>query len=95
MTVNVEILAVEATLLEYNEIAVQEVIACTCDRCQRRMLPYDDEWFEKLSIVYRGSRDSIFGFGKSIAIDLCQQCVKETLDAWLRIGPSPSGFECE
>lgn len=73
-------------MLEYQEKTVQEVAACTCDRCQRRMTPEDDvDWYEKLSIAYRGGFGSVFGDGTEISIDLCQRCVKETLGSWLRL----------
>ena len=64
-----------------------EVAACTCDRCQRRMTPDDPDlgFQEKLSIAYRSGFGSIFGDGCDISIDLCQQCVKETIGTWLRI----------
>lgn len=64
---------------------MQEVAACTRDRCQRRMTPDDYKLHEKLSIAYRGGYGSIFGDNCDVSIDLCQQCVKETLGAWLRI----------
>lgn len=75
-------------MLEYQDKVVQDVAACTCDRCQRRMTPGDDdlwEWGEKLSVSFHGGYGSIFGDGNKVEIDLCQQCVKETLGAWLRI----------
>lgn len=79
-------------MLEYQDKTVQEVAACTCDRCQRRMTPDDDfNWHEKLSIAYRGGFGSIFGDGCDISVDLCQQCVKETLGTWLRISPGDDG----
>ncbi|WP_176059971.1 hypothetical protein [Paraburkholderia sp. BCC1876] len=74
-------------MLEYQDRTVQEVAACTCDRCQRHMTPDDPDWHEKLSIAYRRGFESIFGDGCEIGIDLCQECVKETLGAWLRITP--------
>lgn len=77
-------------MLEYQDKVVQDVAACTCDRCQRRMTPDDPEWQENLSVSFRGGFDSIFGDGCTVEIDLCQQCVKETLGAWLRISqPEP------
>jgi len=72
-------------MLEFQDRAVQKVAACICDRCRRRMTPDEYDWHEKLSIAYRGGFGSIFGDGRDICIDLCQQCVKETLGAWLRI----------
>jgi hypothetical protein len=75
-------------MLEYQDKVVQDVAACTCDRCQRRLTPDDYEWWEKLSVSFHGGYGSIFGDGCKVEIDLCQQCVKETLGAWLRISPS-------
>ncbi|WP_321871964.1 hypothetical protein [Paraburkholderia tropica] len=81
-------------MLEYQDKVVQDVAACTCDRCQRRMTPDDlFEWQEKLSVSFHGGYGSVFGDGHKVEIDLCQQCVKETLGAWLRI--SQSGFEAK
>jgi len=37
-------------MLEYQDKVVQDVAACTCDRCQRRMTPDDYEWQEELSV---------------------------------------------
>ena len=74
-------------MLEYRDRTVQEVAACICDRCRRRMTPDDPdlEWFERVSIAYRGGFGSIFGDGCEIAIDLCQHCVQDTLGDWLRV----------
>jgi len=74
-------------MLECQDKVIQDVAACTCDRCLRRMTPDDPGWHERLSVAFRGGFDSIFGDGCEIEIDLCQQCVKETLGAWLRISP--------
>jgi len=78
-------------MLEYQTKTIQEAVAATCDRCQRRLgITHDDafEWYEKLSIAYQGGYGSIFGDGAEVRIDLCQHCVKETLGAWLRITPT-------
>ena len=50
-------------MLEYQDKVIQEVVACTCDRCQRRMTADDGEfeWQERLSIAFRGGYGSIFG----------------------------------
>jgi len=72
-------------MLEYQDKTVQEVAACTCDRCQRRMTRDDLDWHEKLSVAFRGGYGSIFGDGRMVSIDLCQQCIKEALGPWLRI----------
>jgi len=78
-------------MLEYQDKVVQTVSACTCDRCQRRMTPDDYEWHEKLSVSFQGGYGSIFGDGYKVEVDLCQQCVKETLGAWLKITrPGPA-----
>jgi hypothetical protein len=79
-------------MLEYRKKVVQDVATCICDRCQRCMTPDnpDSGFPEKLSIAYRGGFGSIFGDGCDISIDLCPQCVKETLGAWLRISEPES-----
>ncbi|NYH17847.1 hypothetical protein GGD41_005075 [Paraburkholderia bryophila] len=74
-------------MLEYEKRTVQAVAACTCDRCGRRMMPDDAEWHERMSVAWQGGFDSIFGDGSTVSIDLCPQCVKESLGAWLRITP--------
>ncbi|SDQ22955.1 hypothetical protein SAMN05443245_0475 [Paraburkholderia fungorum] len=76
-------------MLEYQDRVIQEVAACTCDRCQKRMMPddYDSGWHERVSLSFRGGFGSIFGDGNEVSVDLCQQCVKDTLGAWLRITP--------
>ncbi|MGF6963941.1 hypothetical protein OKW43_000946 [Paraburkholderia sp. WC7.3g] len=80
---------------EYRDRTVQEVAACTCDRCGRRMTPVDDqwEWYEKMSLDWRGGFGSIFGDGAHVSLDLCQQCVRDTLGRWLRVDPpsAPDG----
>jgi hypothetical protein len=80
-------------MLEYREKTVVEVAACICDRCQRRMSPDDPDFGfqEKLSLAYRGGFGSIFGDGCMVSIDLCQQCVRDTLGEWLCITP-PDGL---
>ena len=78
-------------MFEYQDKVVQDVAACTCDRCQRRMMTDDFEWQEKCSVSFHGGYGSIFGDGNKVEIDLCPQCVKETLGAWLRISQSEWG----
>ncbi len=48
---------------------------------------YDAGWHERVSLSFRGGFGSIFGDGNEVSVDLCQQCVKDTLGAWLRITP--------
>ncbi|WP_250532726.1 hypothetical protein [Caballeronia sp. AZ10_KS36] len=76
-------------MLEYQDKVVHEVAACTCDRCQKRMTrdDYDSGWHEHVSLSFRGGFGSIFGDGNEVSVDLCQQCLKDTLGAWLRITP--------
>jgi hypothetical protein len=76
-------------MLEYQNSTVQEVAVCTCDRCQKRMTPddHDSGWYERVSLSFRGGFDSIFGDGNEVSVDLCPQCVRDTLGAWLRITP--------
>jgi hypothetical protein len=78
---------------EYRPRTVQELAACTCDRCQRRLTPNEPgEWQERLSIDQSCGFDSVFGDGNTIGLDLCQHCVREVLGQWLRI-TSPSEWE--
>jgi hypothetical protein len=73
-------------MLEYRDRTVQEVAACTCDRCGRRMTPDDDQWkwYEKVSLDRSGGFGSVFGDGARVSLVLCQQCVRETLVASCR-----------
>lgn len=64
---------------------VQELAACTCDRCKRRLTPDDGEWQERLSFDHDCGFDSIFGDCSTVSLDLCQHCVQEVLGQWLRI----------
>ncbi|MGF6658188.1 hypothetical protein OKW34_008778 [Paraburkholderia youngii] len=72
---------------EYREKVVQEVAACTCDRCGRRMSPDDSdgEWHERVSLAWRGGFHSVFGDCTDLCIDLCQHCVNATLGEWIRV----------
>jgi hypothetical protein len=79
---------------EYQNKLVQEMATCTCDRCGRRMTPDGDplEWYEKVSLDWCGGLGSVFGDGAHVSVDLCQQCVRDTLGPWLRIdAPSTAG----
>ncbi|MFP3588591.1 hypothetical protein SCB29_33915 [Paraburkholderia sp. SIMBA_055] len=79
-------------MLEYQDKVIQEVAACTCDRCNKRMTrdDHDSGWHEHVSLSFRGGFESIFGDGNEVSVDLCPQCVRDTLGAWLRItAPEP------
>jgi hypothetical protein len=70
---------------EYRARTVYDLIACRCNRCGRRLSIDDSDWHERLSLSWRGGFESIFGDGNEISIDLCQECVKETLGPWLQV----------
>ncbi|WP_063744664.1 MbcA/ParS/Xre antitoxin family protein [Paraburkholderia oxyphila] len=74
-------------MLEYREKTVQEVAACTCDRCGRRMSPADSdgEWHERVSLAWRAGFHSVFGDCSELGLDLCQHCVNATLGEWIRV----------
>ncbi len=73
---------------EYKARTVQELAACTCDRCQRRLTRDDPgEWQERWAIDRIGGVDSVFGDGNTVSLDLCQRCAREVLGEWLRITP--------
>nr|WP_231138467.1 hypothetical protein [Cupriavidus metallidurans] len=73
---------------EYQSRTIQELAACTCDRCQRRLTPDGPgEWQERLSFEHSCGFDSVFGDGNTVSLDLCQHCVREVLGQWLRITP--------
>ncbi len=57
----------------------------TCDRCAKEVDSENMEFQEFSSVAYRGGYASIFGDGNNISIDLCQECLKEVVGAWLRI----------
>ncbi|MGF6933621.1 hypothetical protein OKW41_002760 [Paraburkholderia sp. UCT70] len=54
---------------EYRDRMVQEIAVCTCDRCSQRMSPDDDqgEWYEKVSLDWRGGFGSVFGDGAHLS----------------------------
>lgn len=76
---------VDSDSREYTTRTVYELIACSCNRCGRRLSIDDSDWHERLSISWRGGFESIFGDGAEISIDLCQECVEKTLGPWLQV----------
>ncbi len=56
-----------------------------CDCCGRIADEGEWEFLEFAAIEYTAGYGSILGYGNSIAIDLCQHCLKERLGQWLRI----------
>ncbi|MCT7306222.1 hypothetical protein [Ralstonia wenshanensis] len=74
---------------EYRTRTISEVVASTCNRCQRRLSSDEPgEWQERLSFDHFCGFDSVFGDGSMVSIDLCQHCVQEVLGQWLRITKS-------
>ena len=79
---------------EYRSVTTTALAACTCDRCQRRLTPDEPgEWQERLSIDHVCGFDSIFGDGNLVCLDLCQDCVRDLLGKWLRIGSAEASQE--
>ena len=76
---------------EYRPRSVQELAACTCDRCQRHLTPEDSDWRERLSFDHTGGLGSVYGDCNTVSLDLCQHCVQEVLGQWLRITPPADG----
>lgn len=73
-------------MIQQRPITTHQLV-CVCDRCGREMdrQQQDIEWSERLSISFRGGYGSIFGDGNIVECDLCQHCVKEILERYLRI----------
>ncbi|WP_204311477.1 hypothetical protein, partial [Stenotrophomonas maltophilia] len=61
---------------EYRTRTISEVVASTCNRCQRHLSADEPgEWQERLSFDHSCGFDSVFGDGNTISLDLCQHCV--------------------
>lgn len=73
-------------MLQQKPITTHQLV-CFCDRCGREMQSesHDGEWEERLAITFWGGYNSIFGDGNLVECDLCQQCVKDMLEKYLRI----------
>ncbi len=58
-----------------------------CDRCGKEMQrdAIDGEWSERLTISFRAGYGSVFGDGNIVECDLCQHCIKDLLERYLRI----------
>lgn len=69
----------------YREAVTYELAALTCDRCGTTAMSDDLPREEFVSIAFEGGYNSIFGDGSSVAIDLCQHCLRDTLGDWLRV----------
>ena len=73
-------------MIEYNaEFKTVNVLAKKiCDICKRESHPGDFEWQEFSSIKYTAGYNSVFGDGTIIEIDICQHCLKDKLDEYIR-----------
>lgn len=72
-------------IIEKTTKTVVEVVAITCDRCQKR---YDDGLERQEFLCWSdtaGYGNVVFGDMNHVAIDLCQYCVKEVLGKWVRV----------
>ncbi len=61
----------------------EEISAVTCDKCDKTLLVKNDkdvfELLEMYSISFVGGYGSIFGDGRKVECDLCQECLKEMI----------------
>ncbi|MDR3413665.1 MAG: hypothetical protein P4L87_22370 [Formivibrio sp.] len=56
-----------------------------CDRCGITMPAESAEFHSALSVNQYCEGKSVFGEGKLLRIDLCPNCIQETLGPWLRV----------
>lgn len=68
-------------------VTVATLSEISCDRCKKTADVEDLEAQEYLTVAFCGGYTSIFGDGSKVQIDLCQDCVKATLGAFLRVTP--------
>ena len=60
-----------------------------CDRCGAEAQHNVDDGFNNFQqIEFDGSWGSAIGDGTHVEVDLCHQCIKETLGPWLRLSPA-------
>lgn len=73
-------------MLQQKPVTTHQLV-CVCDRCGREMRSelHDSEWEERLAITFRAGYNSIFGDGNLVECDLCQHCVKDLLEKYLRV----------
>lgn len=65
------------------------VTGFVCDRCNK-MVSKEDNAFEHQEghhIAFVGGYSSVFGDGASVKCDLCQNCLKELIQAFCRVTP--------
>ncbi|WP_342133511.1 hypothetical protein [Hydrogenophaga sp. OTU3427] len=56
-----------------------------CDRCGLLAADGEIEFHEMTCIDAKAGYGSIFGDGNNVQVDLCQHCLKSTLEKWLRV----------
>lgn len=76
-------------------VPTEVVTEIICDRCAKCVTKdgagANTEFYEMQSIAFTGGYDSIFGDGNNVSIDLCPQCLQDTLGQWLHIAPRNNG----
>lgn len=65
--------------------SAEALAAISCDRCGQTWTVDALGEAEFTSIDFSSGYDSVFGDGARIELDLCQQCLKQTLGQWLRV----------
>ncbi len=65
--------------------SVDQLLEVVCDRCGKTISVDDFSYAEILSIDTVCGYGSIFGDMHRLKLDLCQECVKDTLGQWLRV----------
>jgi hypothetical protein len=68
-------------------ISVEAVSHVICDRCGSTADVEDMEAQEYLHVNFTGGYSSVFGDGSEVRLDLCQNCVRDTLGGLLRVTP--------
>lgn len=67
-------------------ITAERLTAYVCDCCKTEIGPLD--WVESQELLHwrmTGGYGSVFGDGAHISLDLCQECVKNLLGAYIQI----------
>lgn len=68
-------------------VTVETISHIICDRCGATADVEDMEAQEYLKVDFCGGYTSVFGDGSKVQLDLCQNCVKDTLGDFLRVAP--------
>ncbi len=65
------------------KVTTDKLIAMTCNICGKDLLANFIEEQECFNITHTGGFGSVFGDGRTIAIDICQQCFKDKLGEYI------------